>query len=555
MVTLDTDIDFLEHQTWLNEDSALVYATSHLAYALSPSQGSLSARLSVTLPQNAVVSAFQLTITARRADQAVAAEIAQLRGEPGEGANTHQIIVDFGTVRTISAAVFNISAQIKQVDTWNGTEFPLYNYNSPFVATSDNPPNPGFARFRSDVRTERLRIIVTSTQTIGALLADLRLILPDTPKDLAITMDGGAPVWTLPGQAAKGTGTTPVTDAWNALNERRVDLTDALRRVTGDPLNPENRTFELVLTSQEAGLLQIQQHALIYQRIRRAQFGGADATSLSFEAEGVTEVTPTAPDTPAGAIAQSISLTAAGTFELDRRIPATGPDTTPVSVADNAPLIEVEVTSQRAMILRLDTVAGLPAFKGLRLPLKAGVEGAELRLLPWENAGPGRIQPLSALEDLTGEPVALDPGGAAPVWTSLMFGAPLEIDPDNLPWVALLVARGAISVGLSDTRGAAMRVGPPSGPWRQMPALFGTVPYSGLRFPYRAIGDAVATNHPAPLIIEVPGAPEATTSLDPTPGGNPLRLNALNTTTPKLRITHFGAGALDLRAVDIVYDI
>ena len=108
------------------------YVVSHftIGHLLALSQGILSARLSVTLPGNAVLDRLQVKVTARRADQADAGTVAQLRAVSGDQTDQHVITVDFGTVRTVAAVRFNVASFIEYVDAWSGTDFPVSRYGS-----------------------------------------------------------------------------------------------------------------------------------------------------------------------------------------------------------------------------------------------------------------------------------------------------------------------------------------------------------------------------------------------------------------------------------------
>lgn len=536
-----------------------IFSSQHLTFQhlVPASQGTLSARLTLDLPGNAMVEDCTLLVTAARADQARAADIAELRAEAAGSANTLQIIVDFGTVRTVSAALITVSGRITRVEAWNGTEFPLYPAVPPFEDNRRVPdserPDLRVARFRSDVRTERLRVTIVSTSGQAELLGGLQVILPDSPKDLTIAIDGGPPVWTLPGPVARGTESALGTEDWNDANQRLVNLTQAIGALAGDPLDTAERRFTLELTSRESGVLKIEQHALVADRVRRANFNGAMRTTLAFDAEGVTTLPLTAPDTPPGAVARKVTFRAAGEFTADRRIPPAGP--LPRLLDDGTEsLVAVDITPSRAVLLRLATIAGLPSLSGVRLPLRVGSEGAELRLIPWSNAGPGRIQPDAPMEDLAGDPVTLNAGDAA-VWVSARFAEPLELDPANLPWAAIVLARGKVSIALTDAPGAPIRVGPASGPWRDMPALFSSAEFSTLRLPYRSMGDAHDPQITAPLLFDMPGTPVVPQPLDPIPTGTRLSLDLGEVSDPALRITHFTAGTLDIEEVDIVFDI
>jgi hypothetical protein len=221
------------------------YTISHLVVQ---TEGALSARLEVSLPGNALVDAVMLKITARRADRAEAGRIAQLRGEAGDINDRFVITVDFGTVRTAAAVDFDINCFVETVEAWNGTEFPAIG-SKPFSTTfsSIQPTGQSFVRFRSDTRTERLRITVRGNTTAEALMAALFLVLPDAPKDLTLRIDSGAPVWSLPGPAVPGAEATLTTDAWNNAGERLVDLGAEFAARTGDPADPATRTFEVLL--------------------------------------------------------------------------------------------------------------------------------------------------------------------------------------------------------------------------------------------------------------------------------------------------------------------
>lgn len=519
---------------------------------LLPSQGTLTARRTLSLPGNAVVDLLDVVVTARRADQVLASEVAELRGTSA-GSKKYEIVVDFGTVRTVAAVVFATSCIITRVDAWDGTKFPTSAYDAPFAdfGPSGSVTSRTFVTFSSERRTERLRITVTSEAEIAALLDSLSVILPDSPKDLLVTLDGGAPVASLPGPAAKGTSAELSAEAWNSAYKRRIVLTDVFRALTGNPLDDTEHAHELVLTSREAGVLEIEEGNRVIRRIRRARFGTETAITVTAPAEGVTVLPLSAPGTPAGAVAQEVSFTVRGKFGPERRLPPVGPDPAP-GLADPAqPLVSLDLTAERAVLFRLVPVPGLPVLSGLRLRLAPGAEGAEVRLAPWSNEGPGRVQPAQVLDRHMGDPVLLEPG--TPDWQSLSFGRPLDIDAANPPWTAVLVTRGAAAVALSAEGQGEIRVGPPAGPWRPLPALFASAPYAGLRLPYRVIGDAVDPADPAPIQIAVPGT-AAVQMIDPVPKGARFTLTGLATAAPSLAITHLACGDIELADIDIVFD-
>lgn len=532
----------------VDENDQMLYAVEHFtqSHLLPATEGTLSAREVLTLPGNAVVERYVLKVTATAAARAHAATIAELRAEPGEVLGTYQIVVDFGTVRTVSAAVFDPLSTITMIEAWNGTEFPASTWDAPFSGSER------LARFRSEVRTERLRITVTSGSSSAELMDGLYLVLPDSPKDLVLTINGGAPVWSLPGPAAAGSGSDLSEEAWNADGERLVDLTAAIAALTGDPLSPDARNFDVALTSREAGVLKIGQHVLDHAVVRRVTFNGADRTSLNFAAEGLTNLPLLAAGTPAGARARSIAFTASGVFGPERRLPAIGPDPALLDDAGGA-LVELDITPLSSVILRLEVRPDIPVLTGLRLPLATGVEGGELQLVAWQNTGSGIALPSEPMDLTLGDPLVADPSDN-PVWSSLFLAEPLEIDLVNPPWFALVAARGKFTIALTHAGGADLRVGPTTGPWRPLPGLFQDAVFAGLRLPYRQIGVAADPVLTPPLAIAQTGAGTPPLGLDPIKGGTRLRLEGLDTLTPALDITHFTAGTIDIDTVDIVFD-
>lgn len=541
----------------LGTDGALVHAVAYATemHRLLPSQGTLSARLSLTLPRNAVVDAFEVAVTAHRADEAPAAAVAELRGT-GLSSTLREIIVDFGTVRTVAAVRFALAAFVQRVDAWNGVAFPDDLAQAAFTAftplAAGSIPNEPFALFRSDRRTERLRITVASTATPEALMEALSVVLPDSPRDLTVTVNGGAPVVALAGPAVRGEGSALTAADWNRDGKRLVDLTAAVAALTGDPLATDDVALEIVLASREAGVLEIAEHRRALRRIRRAAFAGTPSTRLGGAEEGVSDLPLLAPGTPAGAVAGTVALTLTAAFGAERRVPPAGPDPEPGLDDPAAPLAALTLSPERALLFRAPVVPGLPALSGLRLLVAAGEGGAELRLVPWSNAGPGLVQPAAPLPGPGGAPLALDPG--PPAWADLAFAEPLATDPADPPWIALHVTRGSATLGLARSGAAPLLLGPPPGPWRALPPLFARAPFAGLGVPARAVGAAAGPEAPPPLRLGIAGTPLA---LPATPGPRGLRLvlSGFAAAAPRLVLTRFAPGEVTLSDIDITTDI
>lgn len=519
-----------------------------LAHLFLQTQGSLRATQTLTLPGNAVLERLLVKVTAKRADVAYAATVAQLRGEPGETSTDRVIIVDFGTLRTVARVNFDVDCNIQKVEAWSGTEFPPYaaypyaNYDTP-----SGPPSGNRAvALNSDVRTQKLRVTVAASADVDQLMEGMTLMLPDAPRDLTLKIDAGAPVWSLPGPAVKGTGSALTTEAWNDANARLIDLTEVLAARLGDPLAPTDRAFELLLESAESGVLALEIHEQIYHRIRRAEIAGKPRIERDFTDEGQEPVVLSLPDAPAHAQVQELRLTAIGAFGLERRLPPVGPDParTPDGAADLAAL---SLSPDRAVVFQLDP-AGLPALSGVRLNLTAGADGAEVSLVPWAGTD-GADLPSAALADLTGDPLTLDPGDNG--WVTLSFAGPVAGPPP--PWAALIVTRGTVETALAPS-GAPFRMGPPGGPWRALALAFQTGALGDLGVACRSIGAVDDPLGLPPITLSLAGA----TGVVFEPNDTPRRLTLAapeGTGLPDLSLTRLGPGTLTLTEIDVITDI
>ena len=210
------------------------------------------------------------------------------------------------------------------------------------------------------------------------------------------------------------------------------------------------------------------------------------------------------------------------------------------------------------MLIRLAADAGLAELTGLRLPLAAGDDGAELRVVLWSNAEPGVALPTAPMDDATSEPLVLD-AGSADAFRTFSFEAPVVLDAENLPWAAILATRGqavlsvAQSTGDSDPLAAQIfRLGPHAGPWMLPPAGLRAGALAAVRARARMIGTAHKDAPIAPVTAAVVGASGAAVELFP--ARKPARLTIPGGAggTATLRFVARAVGTLTLRDVDIV---
>ena len=396
-------------------------------------------------------------------------------------------------------------------------------------------------------------------------------------------------------------------DTWNENGEIIVRLGPALAALTGDPTSTDSQTFELLLTTRVPGVLDLRQHAKSLRFISRVAFEGQSAKPISTTSEGRVDLPLALPDPEAGhtRTIESVRAVVAGELSEERILPPVGPDPAPLPGALNAaagPLAELVLDSHRAACLELDHDARLSELVAVRLPLAASADGAEARVVLWQSNEAG--QPSEVLENGTSAAVPLD--SESETWVTFTFDEAIEIDPANPPWAAILVTRGTVTSSLAsaDSAGSnALRRGPPSGPWKALPAPFqsttsalgqlrGRVRISGhapADAPVTAIELAVVPEiQPAPAVpvieqpalpvVEIPGAeppvvelpvlaallappaPVVSKDVAPTAQGTAatLLLPEPDDENPpvaaaRLRITNRVAGDLTIRDVDVIW--
>ena len=535
--------------------------------------GIVNATLEIVLPKNGVVRQYDVVVKAQRADATVVQNVAQVRSQ--ESPLGTSAVVDFGTPRTVSAVRAPAGLQIGTVKAWTGAAFATTNVYAAFIGSLQGPTLSGeplsgtiitatppsserTAIFSSEVRTERLLVDMLGTANAGELGAGMAVVLPESPQGLEVRIDGAQPVFTDPGPVAAGPDSALSDSAWNSAGERIVHLGDALAALTGDPTATGNVTFKVVLTSRVPGVLgiRLRPDGQDVHYIRRVLFGSDLNKELTFEAEGVTDV-PLG-NLPPNLTIEEVRFTASGTFLPERVLPPVGPDASGVA--------ELVVDATRALLVRLRKLTGLVELTGVRLPLRAGPGGAEAAVALWSNKAADVNEPLESIPQAVTTPVTLTEGAeGSGEWTTFEFGQPAPIDRTNPPWAALLVTRGElncelgafVSGGPVDPLGEnVVRRGPPSGPWRPLPAPFltGGTDLGAARGRVRMIGHAAKDAPLAPVKMELPGHPFSA-GVTPTAKGVQALLKPpapVAQAQPTLRMTNYRAGTLTIRDIDVV---
>jgi hypothetical protein len=514
----------------------------------------------ITLPRNALVEEFNALVTAARATAVRANVVAQVRAGPSSDTaiadNGLAVVVDFGTPRTVNAVSVPSPYKVATVKIWNGAQFVLPGiYRATvdgLIVTPANPTStPARAVLPAEPRTERLLIeVASSTSDAGPLIEELSVALPDAPGDLELRINGGAPAWLHPGPVAPGPDTTRSDAAWNDKAERIVPLADALSALTGDPTASDDATFELRLTSRSPGLLKVEELSHQIKRIRRATFDGRATTTIGFDEEGAVDLALNVPGLPSDTTVFEIRLTMEGDFEKERILPPIGPDP--------FPSVDLRLDQERAVLIRLAANTGLAELTGLRLPLAAGDDGAELRVVLWSNAEPDVAMPAAPMDDATSEPLVLD-AGSADAFRTFSFEAPVALDAEILPWAAILATRGQAILSVAQSTGDSdplavqiFRLGPHAGPWMLPPTGLRAGALAAVRARTRMIGTAPKEAQIAPVTAAVVGAGGGAVELFPARKPATVAISGGAGGTATLRFVARAVGTLTLRDVDIV---
>ncbi len=516
--------------------------------------GIASRSLDVPLHHNALVRRFDVKVSAARAEAVLLGNAAQVREQSTDN-DRITVVADFGTLVTVaSVGVLNAGGihliagsgiLIQKIKSWTGIAF---SDKWLFVAPPTTGPVGSAVATFGEVRTERLLIEVSGTESLAEVLENLWVELPDPPSDLSIRIGDGPPVWSSPGPVRPGQG------KWND-GEQTVELGPALAALTGDPDDDSPATFTLTLTSRTPGRLglEVVPAGRDVRYLARVRPGGTDSADLAFELEGMQRVPLPLPAWTTGV--ERVELAAVATLGPERAIPPVGPAVAtalgaggPAAATGVADLV---LDPDRSACARLPAVAGLAELVALRLPLRAGPAGAEVRVVLLAAKADG--EPGEPLDGAVSAPVTLDPppatapaGGAADAWSTFVLPAPVALE-GPAPWAALQVARGQAAWPLGLAAASPIRRGPPTGPWTELPRVVRDAPGVGGRL--RVVGHAAKETPLAPLVVQVEGSaarpvpdPRAV-RVTPTPRGAGVEWSASPAITPK---SAAGAKSVDL---------
>jgi hypothetical protein len=536
--------------------------------ALASADGIASRTIVKALAKNALVRKYVVRVGAARADGTRLDNAGQVRLQ-AESGGSKILVVDFGMLRSVSGVgrigTSGPSMKICSLRAFRGDGFDntdLY-FEDCETVDIDAMMIRSIEQNTFETRTERVRLKIKTTASLTEIAANVYLQFPDLPTDLDIRINNGAPAWTAPGVAQ------PNTRGWDANTEQVVDLTEALTAITGNAKDASALDANIVLASRIPGLLALAEETVDIAYLARITFDAAEDTTLVLDEEGEYDVVLHLPSWVH--TVQEVRATFTGTVPSERILQPVGPQLALISGGTGA-AYDLLLDVDHAGAARLDPA--LPFAGGelvaIRLPLRAGPDGAEVRAVVYEGTAD---QPSQPAPGGTSKPVDLEPAApdAGDVWTTFPLPKSIKLDAKKTYWVVVVVGRGGASWSLgrftNPNDAVPIRRGAATGPWHTLPNVLQGGATIGGRI--RAVGKAPPTAPVAPLTMTVVGHEAAQVNITPTPKGVSAAWIApgvvSGTTHPAftpsgpgsaptitLRVTSRMTGTVKLSAVDVV---
>lgn len=505
-------------------------------YGAPKPDGVTEKSLAISLPANAVVHKYEVVMGAAPAHAVSAAEAGQVRATPADGGMLN-VVIDFGTPRTVSAVGVPSGALITSISSWIGTEFA-----SPAKFFSESGTD--FARLPSEVRTERLQLLVTGNPSTQSLGTDTVIVLPESPAGIEVRVDGGAPAFSQTAAVDPTTNTALSATEWNSASQRIADLGPTLAALTGNPLDESIKSMTAKLTSATPGTmsLDLRPGGQSYSLIRRATFNGQPQTDVAFDLEGQSPLALAS--LPSGLAVEDVSLIVTGAPPAMRVVPPFGPD------APDPPFADFTFNPTRAAIVQLPIEPRFKELTSVRFPIAAAVGGAEARVVLWRSKDLIDQSPSTVLDNGSSAPVTIAESSEA--WQTFNWKKPIPAPKDYVLWAALIVTRGTASMVFASSSGSAgaqrFLWGAPTGPWHDLPDAL-----AGVRGRIRLVGTPKPDAVYPPLEIQL--AAGATTSVIPNPKGVAVEISgapAVQSGPVTLILTSHAPATVTLKNIDVI---
>jgi hypothetical protein len=402
--------------------------------------------LALGLSSGAIAETVKVGITAAPpAWQAVGA-VAEVRAAAGQADQASAtLIIDFQTLRTVSAFQPPPSRDVSEIRVWLGTEFSGDDITADASVAGSRIPF-------EEVQTERLHVTLDSEVSPGEFAESAMVHLPAPPADLELTVNGRQ-AWSFRGPVRKD------AEQWNGY-QTVVDVTAAVQQA----LNEGAEGVSVLLTALQPGVLELTQHTLEVVNAHSVLYPQGPIKTLVAQSEGRQQWVLPLPDEATQWRLKQIRLRLQGQPPAVRVLPPDGP--LPLSDTE----LVLDPRHSAAVSLPQATLSGLKRLSGLRLPVAAGAGGAELTAIlysaddgrPGKALDPGRLGPVTV------------PEGDTPQWFSLSLDRPLDLSVSAELWAVLHVTRGRLLWPLAVSAanpGAAVLHGLPEGPFRTLPEV------------------------------------------------------------------------------------
>ncbi len=377
------------------------------------------------LARNALVRAFTVRVGAARADFTALANAGQVRLQ-AESGGSKIIVVDFGMLRTVSG-IGRVggdgapSLTICSLRAFRGDAFDtvdLYLEDCAAIGIDDMMVR-SIEQNTFETRTDRVRITVKTTAALPAIADALWLQFPDLPTDLDLRVNGGTPPWQAPGVAQ------PNVRGWNADTEQDVDLTAALAALTGDAADSSPLDATIVLSSRIPGKLSLVTLVEDIAYLGRLTFAGSEQLTVTLPQEGEYDVALQLPTWVKKV--EELRLVVTATVPPERIIEPVGPPIA-LQAGGSGAAYDLLLDVDHAGSARLDEASRLSELTAVRLPLRAGADGAEVRVVVHEGNAQGPLRPT---DGGTTTPVDLPPAATddGDVWTTFALPKSLKLNP------------------------------------------------------------------------------------------------------------------------------
>lgn len=378
----------------------------------------------LAIPAGAVVTRAVVRVRAEAPGQTPIGGIATVRAAAGDpGFASSQLVVDFGTLRTVSSVQVPDSTGVSSVMPWVGTTFDGGRFFEGGQSWVDF----------TELQTERLLVSLTSALSPDTLAAQGHVTTTTPPADLELHV-ASARVWFRAGPAPPGF-------------TQDVDVTAAVQAAVdagGTADTGGNLHVPLVLSARVPGSIGVElPEQPRFLRTLTVDFPGS-TTAARFAEEGQADVElPLPAGSDSWTVQRVIATVAAEDPGPVRIVPPVGP------AASEAAEILLDADRRLTALVPPSARRRMDQVSGVRIRLTPETGGIEVggALLSGDETAPG-----DPLPDVVFTPLDV-PAAMVPTWVTLALPRPVPVAVDKAVWVSLSVARGRAVLELAAAEG------------------------------------------------------------------------------------------------------